>query len=545
MRPGIVPLFLSICLGILSCDEEDDNEVAGATTSTGTLQLGVKSVQSPNSSDTSLTLNASDAPFRNYSMASGKPDELNLTIYRILLNPPANAADKTARPIFADSAGKTIAITKSRVDLSSMFTNFSCVDNNGVPFDLEDWYNNEFPTIDNTYENGDPVEYRQWTSLDQASCECGFDKNNYPLGPNASGECPPMESGSNTGGQTADLSIAEGTYSTVTVYYKRKATVKGCVSGYFFETWGQTDNTVEKSTFCTRKDHAYFNTSGGGTYTDFEDKTSELVDIDLSGAGTFNAENLPGSGDGLDANDVVRIEFPIPGNVTIASDATAQLTLLIDTNRMLQFYSDHHSAITNSGEGRGAGPGALTGKSYFFTSIFEDSQFFFVGRPGNIYGFEMLTLPCTTTDKSVLDAFSQPSDYACTSSDDEGQSLWMTVIEDADANIISATIQPDDGLSYVALKGDNINITSGENGSIEYEWGKNWQTNTDGSWNITYGLYDSNQSPPTQSLLGTIYNVNKSSTIGSDIPNVYFHSTSSTGETPSYIYGTVTMKRQL
>ena len=540
-------LCISIIIVSLSCESEDDSD-AGTASAAGSLQLGFKSVQSENSSASAgLLQTVADAPFKNYSNASGKPDELNLTVYRIALNPSQTAADRSSRPVFDAPDGKTLAINKSRIDLSDMFTNFECVDVNGVPFDLDDWYNNVFPTIDNTNEAGEPNEYRQWTSVEQASCECGFDKDNYPLGPDASGSCPPQEADSASSGQVASVDIAPNTYESVTIFYRRRAQVKGCVTGYFYETWNGSESVVERSQFCTQSALAGYDNTGGGTYSDFEDKTAEFTDISLSGIQQYEGSDLPGSGSDLDPNDVVRVEFPIPGGITIEEGSTAQLTLVIDTNRLLQFYSAYHSGITNNGTPRGAGPNALADKSYFYTSVFEDTQFFFVGQIGNIYGFEMVVLLCTDREPSEIANFSQASDYNCTTSDDDEQSLWMTVIEDANENILIANILPDDGLSKTTLKGDNMEVTSNSEGGFEYNWGQNWESNTDGTWNISYGLRSAEpDGTVSTSLQGTLYNVNKSSTIGAAIPNVYYmtQKTQQDGST-KVDYGLITMKRQL
>lgn len=519
----------------LGCTKKDDKD-SGSTAATGKLRLNFKSIQSVNSS---AGLTPSVAPSKNYSIASGKPDEFNLDLVRIVLNP----AQGGSRPIFSDNAGKTLAIKKSRIDLSDTFTNFECVDNGGLVFDLAKWYQDTFPTITNTNSNGEPNEYRQWSSAADASCECGFDSNNYPLGPNASGQCPPMATDSAKSGQVATLDVDENTYTSVSIYYKRRAQMKGCVTGYFFETWNGSSSVVEPSTFCTQSSLSFFDKTGGGAYTAFEDKTAELMDIDLAGPQGNKEGSFPGSASDLDPNEVVRIEFPIPGGIKIDAASTAQLTLVIDTNRMLRFFSNHHSGIVNNGTAKGPGPDTVTDKSYFFSTVFKTSQFFFVGRPGNIQGYEMITLPCSNKTAEDIAAFANPADYACTNSDETELSAWMTVIEDPDGKILSAKIVPDDDNAYVALNGDNLDYSLDDKGAVAYQWGKNWTENSNGTFNVNYRLGSLNTTSGVfePSLDAILYNVNPDAAIGAEIPNVYFVGSNSGGK----LHGTVTMKRQL
>ena len=301
--------FSAILLWSACTSEDDDENDTGAVA--GTLQLNFQSVQAEDD-DSSGIVQDSNAPFRNYSIASGKPDEFNIDIVRIVLNIDESTGTNGSTPIFDDTEGKTLAIKKSRIDLSDMFTTFSCVDNNGLVFDLDAWYTDVFPTIDNTNDDGEVNEYRNWSSAADASCECGFDADNYPMGPNASGACPSLDADGGKGGQVADVSVDATTYSSVTVYYKRRATIKGCVTGYFFETWGQETDTVEESTFCTQSDLAMYDGTGGGDYTAFENQTAELTDFDLAGPNGQTESSFPGSASDLDPSEVIRIEFPIP-----------------------------------------------------------------------------------------------------------------------------------------------------------------------------------------------------------------------------------------
>jgi len=520
---------------LFACGKSEDTKNSDAA-ATGSLRLNFKSIQSENSS-AGLT-QTSGAPFKNYSIASGKPDEFNIDLVRIVLN----ANEGPSRPIFSDDAGKKLAIKKSRIDLSETFTNFECVDNNGLVFDAANWYNEVFPTISNNNEQGQPNEYRQWSSVEDASCECGFDKDNYPLGTNSNGECPPMASDSAKGGQVANLSVEENTYQSVTIYYKRRAQIKGCVTGYFFETWG-SNATVEPSTFCTQSSLAFYDKTGGGTYTNFEDKTAELMDFDLAGPQGSRESSFPGTGSDLDPNEIVRIEFPIPGGITIDAESTAQLTLVIDTNRMLRFFSNYHSGVTNNGSARGPGPDTVADKSYFYTTVFKSSQFFFVGRPGNIYGYEMITLPCSRRTAAEIAGFSSPADFACTNPNEVELSAWLTVIEDPDGKVFSGKIVPDDDNAYVALNGDNLNYTLDANGAVAYEWGKNWTANSDGTFNLNYrmGTLDLATGKFEPSLDAVLHNIDPKAAIGAAIPNVYFVGSNSEGK----MHGTVAMKRQL
>ena len=120
-----------------------------------------------------------------------------------------SSGNPLSTPIFYDANGKSISIVGSHVDLSAMYSNFSCLDNSGNPYTL---------------------------TASQTNCDCGFDQNNQPLASTTDSQgrtiCPQDTNSTikpGSGGKIATMSAGAGTYTSLAVTFQRQAQVSGCV----------------------------------------------------------------------------------------------------------------------------------------------------------------------------------------------------------------------------------------------------------------------------------------------------------------------------
>lgn len=542
--------FLSglIAIAIISCEAEEDDDNSSAN---GTLQLKVKAVNSEVGGRTSsgrilqngrVQVDQANGVYQSFTNFSGAPDAFNVTVTYMALVEAGEVGQR--RPIFSDDEGKTLAITGSRVDLSDMFTNFACVDNTGNPLDVVEWYNTTFQQIKDTdvYADGTRVEYRLWETEEDASCECGFDANGYPMGPNAEGKCPPSEGGDGSGGQVAEVEATPDSYRSLIIRYKRIAQIKGCLSGYFSDTDSRDPGTdLTQYTYCTQASKAYINgVSNGASNSDFVTGSAELMDFDLWSPGRWNSNQTGMHYDPtVDTSTIQELEFPISGGVTIATDGDAQLTLVIDTNRLLRFFKSGQSL-----DGRGPGPDAPSSNPYFYSTTFDATQFVFVGSPGGIYGYELVTNPCVVDDVSQIPSTGVASDYTCSSPQDPLPG-WLTLITDANGDPIVASISNDDDLNFSIVQGDTKNAIFGAEWdsptSWSFEYGKNWTRNADNTFTFDYGACNASQDGSQScGIKGVLYNISTLLPVGSLNPSTYF---TSTGMNKGY--GPVTVYRRL
>ena len=275
------------------------------------------------------------------------------------------------------------------------------------------------------------------------SCDCGFDTNNNPVGvtqvtlsnPDGSKStingCPWDDPNSSvkkgSGGKYVASSISDGEFTYFRMYFFNKAKISGCVTGNFKAS---THVTAGKHTYCTRSNKAYTNNTGGGANSDFENQAPQEMDFDLAKVGAKNVEELV-------------IDTPIEGGLKLTDPATPpSMTIVIDVNRMLRYYNMGRTD-------QGPNPGALTDKTYFFSSVFEDSINGFAGKAGNVYGYQWLGKFCDNVEEASI-----PSDYICSSSNRGVVAGWLTVITNPSGTPLGFNFMPDDD-NTAPLKGGN------------------------------------------------------------------------------------------
>lgn len=367
---------------------------------TGTLQMGLKLAGT--STITSLDAFNADAAatdFRNTSVASGAPSEMKLTITKMALK-TADGAEKT---IFSESAGREIIAKSGHIDISQLFTSYACLDS-----------------------QGDAVE--------GLVCPCGLDKDKKVIEKDSSGQCPVPAADSVAAEGLAQ--VEEGTFTSLVVSYQVAAKMKGCVTG----NYGTIETRVSGvHTYCTVSGKDSF--SGGGEAADFEISSSSAAETSVQ----LNKTNTTDT----DKTKTFFQEYPIAGGgIEIKKDSTARLTMVIDNNRMLRFFNN------NKTNDQTPNPGMLSGKSYFFNTVFEESSFVFVGEPGDIRGFQWWLQGCKTSA-----SVPKPTDRVCTTAAGATVTVagWMTIIKDSNNKPLVIGLMPDDDNTATLVKGSNKN----------------------------------------------------------------------------------------
>jgi hypothetical protein len=237
----------------------------------------------------------------------------------------------------------------------------------------------------------------------------------------------------------ASFKAGVGTYKRVKVTFKRKAQIKGCVTGDFNIGPDGVAAAQGVHTYCTRRGYSTFDAVTPGP-TEFEGLAAEWMDFDLQG-GHYGPEY---------ADEDVELSFDVGSDIVVKKDEELDLSFVIDLNRMLRFY--------NQGRlDQGAGPDAPTNRAYFFTSVFTDSIFFFLGKPGRIYGYEGRAKAC-------LYARWDAQTGACNVlAGDPGEfivAFWMTIITAPDGSPIFTSFTPDDDTTLTVVKGSQQFLTS-------------------------------------------------------------------------------------
>jgi hypothetical protein len=227
---------------------------------------------------------------------------------------------------------------------------------------------------------------------------------------------------------TKNLRVPVGTYDEFQVSFKRKAKIKGCVTGVF-NTYGDASgaNVNGEETYCTRAGYSIFD-APLATNADFQFSTTpELMDFSLSPVE-----------DGSGTDDTFPLSFPLADPLVVTEESAAELSLVFDLNRMLRYYN--RNAINS-----GPNPGMPVDRTYFFTSLFDGSVYGFVGKPGRIYGYEMVftSQNCDGVDNTEYNIGS-----------------WMTIITAADGSLITANLMPDDDNAMAICKGSTAGMAT-------------------------------------------------------------------------------------
>ncbi len=237
--------------------------------------------------------------------------------------------------------------------------------------------------------------------------------------------------------------------------------------------------------------------NSSGELVDFEDKTPETMDFDISMAHTVAS----------DRTETLDVNYPITDNVSITTSSAVRMTLVIDANRVLRFY--------NQGRSDSSGPNLALPitRSYFYTTVFAQSSFVFVGKPGDIKGYAFVT-------KARSSASTIPTNHECTNNPFVVAG-WMTLIYDKDGKPMAVNLMPDDDATLTVLKGGN-NSRNGLNSSAF--------TVKTGKVDFAFNLGESD--------IGHVYNLNTNLAVGTTDNTAYFEGLQSS-------YGILIVKRGL
>ncbi|MEY4615539.1 MAG: hypothetical protein RJB66_499 [Pseudomonadota bacterium] len=473
MMGAIISLLLAA-----ACSKSSNSGSDGGSGTTHSLK--VRMVSSGVGSDSLFRMNTVDANgFLNSSIGSGPADEVTFKVTSMVLG---SSTDHSVNvPIFSDSSGKALTVRDSSVDMSNFFTKLECIDTNGNPI----------------------------TVPEGQTCQCGVKADGtlvqkvsmtLPDGTTGLG-CPELAAG-----ETAPLGVMSvnqtGTFDKLTVTYKNLGQMKGCVSGKYKANTGDTSGAA--ATNCTR--------SGKGldanlptTTSDFGSVAPENMNVYLGKSGSTGGETF-------------QKEYMIAGGITVGGDSTPSITLLIDTGRLLRFYNANTNFSTP-----GPSYSSLASKAFFFTTVFEESTYIFVGTPGSVLGYRWATSAANWSQGSA------PGDRLCASSCSIIAG-WMTLILDPSGNPILASLMPDDDNSFTVIKGANYSTTTP--GALD---STAITRNSSSNWDIRYNL-------GTQ-LTGTIFGFDPTGSMSST-QNKTFTTTSAAAGTGNS-WGEVTFTRQL
>jgi hypothetical protein len=258
------------------------------------------------------------------------------------------------------------------------------------------------------------------------------------------------------------LSIAQGSYTGLVLTFAEVGQMKGCIQGKFGSSisavggthtypsqfpqtiFSYTTDTVTAGTlytYCTRSDQSYYNAETASTTPIGNDASYQpsatyfstltdaaLVDIDL-GSGNNNAQTMAQLKQGT-------VKVTSSNAFTVGSTATT-LNLVVDLNRMLEFYSNTRSDFNPPG------PSMHAGTSYFFTTKFSQvgstnavgSVSAFANTIGSVQGYQL-----TDTTDNVAG--------------------WFTLYLDSSGNYLGGIIYEDDDDALTIMKG-NATLTSG------------------------------------------------------------------------------------
>ncbi len=238
--------------------------------------------------------------------------------------------------------------------------------------------------------------------------------------------------------------------------FKRKAHIKGCVSGDFQIGPDGIAAAQGQHTYCTRSGFSTFDPVLPGP-TQFEGLTApEWMDFDL-GSGQLGPEYVDEDFD---------LSFNLGKNLVVKKDEELDLSMVIDLNRILRFY--------NQGRlDQGAGPVAPTNRAYFFNSVFNSSVFFFLGKPGRVYGYEGRAKAC------LYSRWDSQTGACNVQAGDPGEFIvgfWLTIITAPDGSPLITSFTPDDDTTLTVVKGTpqflTIPITVGSaNGLVNLHYG--------------------------------------------------------------------------
>ena len=423
------------------CSKKNDSSDNGSSGTKGTMLMQLVLPSKAKTSTGLYLLDTTADDFRSGAIASGKPDEFVINIKSISLSNDSG----DVLPIYSSTEGANIRAKAGKVDISELFTRYSCFSKSGTP-------------------------------LEGIDCPCGLDANDQPVAKDSTGVCPANEDG------TAPKGIVEvktGTFTKLQVQYGIAAKMKGCVTGNYSTVGSPAVTGIH--TYCTNSNKSTFQDQQGGQNADFETTSANATEMLVQlGGQTPMPKSSSGSGTG---SDTVTGNYTIKGGLTINETDKANLTLVIDDNRMLRFYNQNTPT-------QAPNPGMPLNTSYFFTGqLFDQSVYVFAGSPGEIRGFQWWAEACNTTPK--------PADRICQGNDTKIVAGWMTIIMSPDGDPMVVGLMPDDDNTLTVIKGSNMS-SEGVDTSVFAKTGT--------SFDITYKLGSDGG--------GTLYGVNLADSVG-------------------------------
>lgn len=439
----------------------------------GTRYIKIAMISSGSSATTTLADSRAAVDFdqfQNSSIASGQPDEMTVAITKMTLS---NTKTGAVAPIFVDAAGKEISIKGKRVDISNLFTKISCVDKSGTIV----------------------------TVPDGKTCKCGVDSAGKLIDLKSDGSCPEPASGDTPAFGVMEVS-QDGTFDKLTVDYLSKGTAKGCVTGKF---------SSGSKTYCTKTGQ------GLDASTTYQASSFEAT--------TGTSQTVYWSKSGSKSSSFTK-DYMIGSDITVDTSAeTPKLTMVLDRGRMLRFYT---------GSGTTPGPDYTASKAYFFSTVFEDSTYVFVGQPGDVRGYRFAAK--AQKSQSLGTTVPAASSRTC-SSDCSYVNGWLTVILDSKSAPLVANLMPDDDNAFTVLKGANYDTATP---------GKILQSklvvNSSSSWTINYSLISQGS---TKGLVGAVDALDPTAAVDSTQTVTFYSSQSDTSNTTFTTWGDLTLNRKL
>ncbi len=478
MRFGKI-LFLSAAMLANQCKKSDSDSTPAATP-TGSLRISL--VASGEPATTGLVKSEiSASSFQNGNIASGSPVEMSVSFAKMTL---VNSKTNESLPIFVEPDGKEVKIVGSSVDLSNLFTKIECLKSDGTVFEVPEG----------------------------KTCKCGVDAAGVLIdqvsvtdvnGATTLG-CPEHKEG-----ETPPFGVLEvdqeGEFDKLTVEFINKGTAAGCVEGNF-KAYGA-------KTYCTK------------TGLDLDSATTLTRSLYPSADPTTST--IYWSKSGKDGNAQFNASYPMDKTIAITADGeTPAITMVIDQGRILRFFDGETSQGPNPGAGT---PGD---KAYFFSTIFENSTYIFVGQAGSIRGYRYSLAATHGVDLGT--AVPAEGSRTCVS-DCKNVNGWLTIIEDTKGAPLAISLMPDDDNAFTVMKGGNYD--SSNPGAILQS-----QLQVNGNnWTLNYNQLNSS----AVGLSGSIVDLDSTKDVGTTQTLEFDAKQTDTGLHTFQTWGDVSLERKL
>jgi hypothetical protein len=245
-------------------------------------------------------------------------------------------------------------------------------------------------------------------------------------------------------GITLSSELIAGTYDKVELTFANAAEVKGEFTGSFSVQCADTDFCEEMDTVpdtilaCTWEDLDIFtllSQNPGVPLSRDQFGCKGVMESTLVALKQY-APNYAGT---VSPDENAVFEFDIPGAIVVEEGTEIELTMLVDLNTFLKFEAN----VRGDGQEMFAN---MPNKPFFFAANFEKTAMVYVGEPGTIEGYDVYACYDNSPNNSNFSALGIPADFRVTRN-------WMTVIRDAQANVIGGLISTYDPTGFVLLTG--------------------------------------------------------------------------------------------